>query len=118
MNQQLAPERQNLCVSASPFRAVIFDFGHTLFHSPSGVDGLVGAGLDPARAGQLWEDIWTASKPAEELARGRDLSVKRHREAWLGLLERAEPFAPGVAALLYEQVMAHDHWLPYPDAGR
>jgi putative hydrolase of the HAD superfamily len=95
---------------------VIFDFGDTLFHSPSGVDVLVEAGVDPARAGLLWEEIWAASKTAEELARGRDLSAELHREAWLGLLGRAEPYAPGVAARLYERVMRHDHWLPYPDA--
>ncbi len=98
------------------FRAVVFDFGDTLFHSPSGTEVLVGAGLEPALAGRLWDEIWTASKAAEELAKGRDLSEALHREAWLGLFRRAEPYAPGVAVELYERVMAHEHWLPYPDA--
>ena len=97
------------------FSAAIFDFGDTLFYSPSGADVLVEAGLERATADVLWDDIWQASKTAEELAKGRDLGEKRHREAWLGLFERAEPYVPGAARLLYERVMNHDEWLPYPD---
>ena len=98
------------------FSAAIFDFGDTLFYSPNGADVLAEAGLERARADRLWEEIWQASKTAEELAKGRDLGEERHREAWLGLFERAERYVPGVAQLLYERVMNHDRWLPYPDA--
>ena len=98
------------------FSAAIFDFGDTLFYSPSGADVLLEAGLERATADRLWDEIWQASKTAEELAKGRDLGEKRHREAWLNLFERAESYVPGAARLLYERVMNHDKWLPYPDA--
>ena len=98
------------------FSAVVFDFGDTLFHSPSGVDALVEAGVDRSRAERLWDEVWTASKTAEELARGRDLSADMHRSAWLGLLARLEPHAPGVAQRLYDNVIHTDGWRPYPDA--
>lgn len=98
------------------FAAAVFDFGDTLFHSPSGVDALVGAGLERERAERLWDELWQASKSAEELAKGRDLDAGRHRRGWLDLLERLEPHAPGIAPRLYEQVIHTDRWLPYPDA--
>ena len=98
------------------FSAVIFDFGDTLFYSPSGPDVLVGAGLDRSRAERLWDEIWEVSKSAEEVARDRDLSLERHRRAWLAIFERAERYVPGAARLLYERVMNHDLWLPHPDA--
>jgi FMN phosphatase YigB (HAD superfamily) len=100
----------------SDFRAAIFDFGDTLFHSPSGVDELVEAGVEPALAERLWKDVWDASKTAEALARGRDLDEIRHRESWLELLSLVEPHAPGLALRLYERVLRTDRWLPYPDA--
>ena len=99
-----------------PFSAAIFDFGDTLFHSPSGADALVEAGVEPALAERLWDDVWAASKTAEELARGRDLSEDRHRRSWIDLLSRLEPHAPGAATHLYERVIHTDGWLPYPDA--
>jgi putative hydrolase of the HAD superfamily len=98
------------------FSAVVFDFGDTLFHSPSGADALVEAGVDRARAERLWDEVWAASKTAEELARGRDLSAENHRSAWLGLFARLEPHAPGVAQRLYDRVIHTDSWRPYPDA--
>jgi HAD superfamily hydrolase (TIGR01509 family) len=98
-----------------PLAAAIFDFGDTLFHSPSGPDVLVEAGIERARAERLWEEIWLAAKTPVELARGRDLSLERHRSAWLGLFRRTEEEVPGMAELLYDRVMLHDDWLPYPD---
>jgi HAD superfamily hydrolase (TIGR01509 family) len=98
------------------FTAAVFDFGDTLFHSPSGVDELVAAGIEPARAARLWDDVWAASKTAQALARGRDLDLERHREAWLELLALVEPDAPGLAVLLYDRVIHTDGWVPYPDA--
>jgi HAD superfamily hydrolase (TIGR01509 family) len=98
------------------FSTVVFDFGDTLFHSPSGAEALVEAGVEPACAERLWDEVWTASKTAEELARGRDLSADLHRAAWMGLLERLEPHAPGIAARLYDGVIDVEGWEPYPDA--
>lgn len=98
------------------FSAVVFDFGDTLFHSPNGADALVEAGVDRDRAERLWREVWTASKTAEELARGRDRSEELHRGAWLDLLGRLEPYAPGIAQRLYDRVIHADSWEPYPDA--
>jgi HAD superfamily hydrolase (TIGR01509 family) len=98
------------------FSAAVFDFGDTLFHSPSGPDELVEAGVERARAERLWDEVWSASKTPEELARGRDLSAELHRLRWLDLLRRLEPHAPGIAERLYDRVIAPDGWLPYPDA--
>jgi HAD superfamily hydrolase (TIGR01509 family) len=100
----------------SRFRAVVFDVGDTLFHAPSGVEVMAAAGVDRALAQRLWDDVWTASKTAEELAKGRDLSPARHRACWLGLLERVEPHAPGLAPALYDCIWWSERWLPYPDA--
>jgi HAD superfamily hydrolase (TIGR01509 family) len=102
--------------AVQPFSAAIFDFGDTLFHSPSGADVLVDAGLERARAERVWDGIWTASKSADALAKGRDLSEEHHRAGWLELLALAEPDVPGIAPVLYERVIATDRWLPYPDA--
>jgi putative hydrolase of the HAD superfamily len=98
------------------FAAAVFDFGDTLFHPPSGGDALVEAGVDPALAERLWDEVWAASKTAEELAKGRDRSAELHREAWLGLLRRLEPYAPGIAPHLYDRVIDAAGWRPYPDA--
>ncbi|TMC06454.1 MAG: HAD family hydrolase [Chloroflexi bacterium] len=98
------------------FSAVVFDFGDTLFHSPNGAEALVEAGLDRDRAQRLWDELWIASKTAEELAKGRDRSAELHRGAWLDLLGRLEPYAPGIAEHLYDNVIHADAWEPYPDA--
>jgi putative hydrolase of the HAD superfamily len=100
----------------TPFPAAVFDFGDTLFHCPSGVDVLVESGVERALAERLWEGLWSASKSADELAVGRDLSEARHREAWVRLLGVVEPHAPGLAPVLYERVIQADGWRPYPDA--
>lgn len=81
------------------------------------MDVLVEAGIDRALAERLWDDLWSASKSAAELAVGRDLSEDRHRQAWLRLLGAVEPHAPGLAPVLYDRVIHADGWLPYPDAG-
>jgi HAD superfamily hydrolase (TIGR01509 family) len=98
------------------FAAAVFDFGDTLFHSPSGAEALVQAGVEPALAHRLWDELWEASKTTEELARGRDLSAEHHRKGWMALLERLEPHAPGIAPRLYERVIHAGGWLPYPDS--
>jgi HAD superfamily hydrolase (TIGR01509 family) len=98
------------------FSAAVFDFGDTLFHSPSGAAALVEAGVEPVEAERLWDEVWSASKTAEELAKGRDISAQLHRGSWLDLLGRLEPYAPGIAEHLYDSVIAPDGWLPYPDA--
>ena len=96
--------------------AVLFDFGHTLFYSPSAAAILVEKGADPELAERAWQEILEASASAAELAKGRDLDPDRHREMWTALFARTEVLVPGVAAELYERVMPPGGWTPYPDA--
>ncbi|MHB8632017.1 MAG: HAD family hydrolase [Candidatus Limnocylindria bacterium] len=99
-------------------RGICFDFGDTLFHSPDGAAIIAEAGVAPAVARQLWEKIWRDSKTPEALAVGRDLSPEAHRSGWTALFEQANVHRPGLSTLLYERVMDHRQWLPYPDAER
>ena len=104
-----------------PIRAVLFDWGDTLFSSPDAATVIVEAararGVDVSEheARSLWDEIWAAGKTPEELAKGRDLSLDLHRSAWTSLFERADRVVPGLAPVLYERVMAQDRWIPYAD---
>ncbi len=98
-----------------PFKAVLFDFGDTLFYSPSGAAVMVEAGVDAATAQALWEEIWRASKTPEELATQRDRSPEAHRAGWSALFARADAHVPGLSRVLYERVMDPINWTPYPD---
>jgi HAD superfamily hydrolase (TIGR01549 family) len=104
-----------------PIRAVLFDWGDTLFTSPDAALVIVdaarerGVTVDEPGARALWDEIWAAGKTPEELAKGRDLSLDLHRSAWTALFERAESLAPGLAPVLYERVMSQERWIPYED---
>lgn len=97
------------------FDGVCFDFGDTLFHSPDGAAVLVEAGVAPDVARALWDKIWRDSKTPEALAVKRDLSPKAHRFGWVGLFGQADVHRPGLSTLLYERVMDHTKWIPFPD---
>lgn len=105
----------------TPIRAVLFDWGDTLFASPDAAEVIVeaargqGREIGHADARALWDEIWAAGKTPEELGKGRDLSLDLHRSAWTALFGRAESVAPGLAAVLYERVMAAERWIPYAD---
>jgi HAD superfamily hydrolase (TIGR01509 family) len=103
-------------LSRTAFDAVLFDWGETLFYNPDGAELLVEAGLAPEEAARLWGEIWRASKDPAAIAKQRDLSADAHRAAWTTLLEPAEAAISGIGRRLYEQVIATDAWLPYPDA--
>lgn len=104
-----------------PIRAVLFDWGDTLFSSPDAARVIVdaarerGVTVDEPDARALWDEIWAAGKTPEELAKGRDLSLDLHRSAWTSLFERADRLAPGLAPVLYERVMSQEQWIPYED---
>ncbi len=102
-------------MTPGPIKGVCFDFGDTLFHSPDGAAVIAGAGVAPQIARELWDKIWRDSKTPEALAVQRDLSPEAHRAGWLGLFEQADIRKPGLSTLLYERVMDHRKWLPYPD---
>ena len=97
------------------FDGVCFDFGDTLFYSPDGATVLVESGVAPAVARELWDKIWRDSKTPEALAVKRDLSPNAHRSGWLDLFAPADKHRPGLSAVLYERVMDHTQWIPYPD---
>jgi len=100
---------------------VLFDWGDTLFSPPDAGKVIVAAAaergvrIEPERARALWDELWTAGKTPEELAKGRDLSADAHREVWTALFERAHTTVPGIASTLYERVMDPSAWIPYPD---
>ena len=94
---------------------VCFDFGDTLFYSPDGATVLTEAGVPPKAARELWDKIWRDSKTPAALAAKRDLSPEAHRSGWLALFAQADVHRPGISTLLYERVMDHTNWIPFPD---
>jgi HAD superfamily hydrolase (TIGR01509 family) len=106
---------------SSTIRAVLFDWGDTLFHAPDAAQVLVegayerGVRIDLETARRMWGDLWTKGKEPDEIAKGRDLSPEAHREVWTALFRSADVVAPGLAETLYERVMEPIEWLPYPD---
>ena len=97
------------------FRAVLFDFGNTLFQAPDAAALLAEEGVEQALAERLWQEIWNRALTPKELAKGRDLSEEAHRRHWMELLAVAEPHAPGSAPRLYDAIMRVESWMPYPD---
>ena len=108
----------------TPIRAVLFDWGDTLFESPHAPTVILdaararGIGLQPESATRIWNDLWDAGKTAEEHAKGRDLSREAHRRVWMALFSRANTEVPGIDQLLYDRVMDPAGWIPYPDTER
>lgn len=102
-------------------RAVLFDFGHTLFEP---VDELArcraylagsDATVSDADLRALAASVRERARTPEEIAKGRDLSEEAHRRCWLDLLAPFDDVAPGLAAHLYEAEIGADGWVPYPD---
>jgi HAD superfamily hydrolase (TIGR01509 family) len=104
------------------FRAALFDFGDTLFYRRGGHLAVVAAArqlgveVSDADAKRQWDAVQAAARTPEELAKGRDLSPGRHREAWTALYQAADRIAPGMAELLYEREIDPGSWVPFPDA--
>jgi len=96
-------------------RAVLFDFGQTLFQAPDAAALLAEQGVEQGLAERLWAEIWARAMTTEELAKGRDLSEDAHRRHWMQLFAIAEPHAPGVSPRLYDAVMRVESWAPFPD---
>jgi len=85
-----------------PLRAVLFDWGDTLFHAPHAPEVIVdfarscGVSVSESRAREMWDEIWTMGKTMEEIAKGRDLSPEAHRRVWTDLFARLDRVVPGV----------------------
>jgi HAD superfamily hydrolase (TIGR01509 family) len=105
----------------APLRAVLFDWGDTLFHAPHAPEVIVefarsrGVEVSEPRARAMWDEVWTAGKTPEEIAKGRDLSMDAHRRVWSGLFSRLEGEVPGLSRALYERVMDPHSWVPFAD---
>jgi FMN phosphatase YigB (HAD superfamily) len=109
----------------SQFEAVLFDAGDTLIRlSGSGETLLHRAaatlGVDPLdseEAARVWRRVLARSSTAEELAKGRDLSIARHREVWTALYTFAgcEQLAPGLSEELYALTVSAGSWEAFPD---
>jgi HAD superfamily hydrolase (TIGR01509 family) len=106
---------------SAPLRAVLFDWGDTLFHAPHAPEVIVsfarssGAELSLTRAREMWDEIWALGKTPEEIAKGRDLSMEAHRQVWVDLFSRFDRVVPGLSRALYERVMDPRSWVPYAD---
>jgi HAD superfamily hydrolase (TIGR01493 family) len=108
----------------TPIRAVLFDWGDTLFESPHAPTVILdaarerGIALQPESATRIWNELWDAGKTAEEHAKGRDLSREAHRRVWMDLFSGANASVPGIDQVLYDRVMDPAGWIPYPDTER
>jgi HAD superfamily hydrolase (TIGR01493 family) len=104
-----------------PLRAVLFDWGDTLFHAPQAPEVILsvaersGAPMNIGLARAIWDELWAAGKTPEEIVKGRDLSPAAHRRVWMELFARADKVVPGVSRELYERVMDPHSWVPYAD---
>ena len=117
----MSAPRHEFNTTEGPLRAVLFDWGDTLFHAPHAPDVIVstaraaGRALGDVEARALWDQLWAAGKTPEEIAKGRDLSPEAHRRVWTGLFAGADRVVPGVSRELYERVMNPNSWVPYSD---
>jgi putative hydrolase of the HAD superfamily len=102
-------------------RAVLFDWGDTLFHAPHAADVIVsfarasGVEISEERARKMWDEVWVAGKTPEEIAKGRDLSMEAHRRVWMDLFARLDRVVPGLSGALYDRVMDPHSWVPFAD---
>ena len=104
-----------------PLRAILFDWGDTLFHAPHAPEVIVdfarsaGVSISESRAREMWDETWAEGKTPDEIAKGRDLSPEAHRRVWMDLFGRLDGIVPGVSRALYERVMDPQSWVPYAD---
>jgi len=102
-------------------KAVLLDWGHTLFDTAGSVEFIVdyaarhGSAADADEVRDVWDKARRRSRIAEELALGRDKSSAVHHERWTLLWSDLERFAPGVVEALYEFETSAGGWSPYVD---
>jgi FMN phosphatase YigB (HAD superfamily) len=105
-------------------RGVLFDMGDTLLGRGDGPVILreearkLGTDVDDATARQVWREIQDEARTAAEIAKGRDLSERAHRECWTALYSAADVIAAGLGEVLYEREISAEAWLPFPDTVR
>ena len=103
-------------------RAVLFDFGDTLFGRTGAHRAIVqaaaelGEPVDEPTARALWAEIQARARTPEELAKGRDLSPDAHRACWTALYSRLDEVVAGLGKALYEREIDPLGWEPFPDS--
>jgi FMN phosphatase YigB (HAD superfamily) len=109
-------------MTTAPIAGVLFDWGHTLFDTAGSAEFIVdwaaahGHSIERDEAARLHVEALHRSRRPEELAKGRDLSLERHRACWLDLWRPLEAAVPGVTGPLWEFETGAAGWSPYPDA--
>ena len=109
-------------------RAVLFDWGHTLFDTAGSSEFITdwarrnggvtdGPQLSNDDIHEMWNQARLRSRSAEELAKGRDKDATTHRACWLALWGDLDARWPGVAEALYEFETSAAGWSPYVDTG-
>ncbi|MEU9318193.1 HAD-IA family hydrolase [Streptomyces sp. NPDC048295] len=100
-------------------RAVLFDFSGTLFQIGAYSDRIRAAMPEPVDEAAM--DVMLSGLEAGlsdpdviEAQRGRDVSSRAHRHAFTTWYASVRELAP-VAGVLYEQLQAPEHWVPYED---
>jgi HAD superfamily hydrolase (TIGR01549 family) len=99
----------------------MFDMGDTLLGRGDGPAILraeaqrLGREVDDETARELWRAIQVRARTPEEIAKGRDLSERAHRECWTALYHAADVIADGLGEILYEREISADAWMPFPD---
>ena len=107
--------------SMAPITTVLFDWGHTLFDTGDSLRFVVersaalGHPIPLDEAARLHADALVASRRPEELAKGRDLDIERHRACWMDLWQAFEARCPGLAGELWRFETTPAGWQPYPD---
>ena len=106
----------------NPVKAVLFDWGHTLFDTAGSIDFIVswsaehGSPVSADDARHLHGDALTRSRTAEELATGRDKSLTVHHDCWLALWAAFEARCPGLPEALWRFETTAAGWSPFIDA--
>jgi HAD superfamily hydrolase (TIGR01493 family) len=100
-------------------RAVLFDFSGTLFQIGAYADRIRAAmteSVDDAAMDVMLSGLESGLSDPEvvEAQRGRDVSSRAHRYAFTTWYASVPELAP-VADVLYEQLQAPEHWVPYAD---
>ncbi len=109
---------------SDPIRAVLFDFGYTLFGHEPGPKvvqreaAALGVSLAEPEAAAIWADIDAAASTPAELARGRDLDAAVWRSRWQTIYATRDEQVRGLGAALDRSFHDPEQWVPYADTRR
>ena len=107
----------------SAIRAVLFDFGNTLFaHDPlattiARLSEQLGTHMDVNRATEIAAAIDAAAHTSAELLHPRDLDADVWQERWALLYGIADRDVDGLGAALLADMHDPDRWLPFTATG-